>query len=116
MTYYIFVEDGKLNGCGQCRIVNEEVQNIEVNEEVFNAYVEDSDLYIWDGENIVENPDYEAVKERERKDARIAEIKEELAELDLKSIRPIRAGETERLAELEAQAVKLREELKELNA
>ena len=42
---------------------------------------------------------------------RIAEIKCSLAEIDLKSIRPAREGDTARLAALEAQAVTLRAEL-----
>lgn len=42
---------------------------------------------------------------------RIAEIKAELAAIDLKSIRPAREGDTARLATIEAQAVALRAEL-----
>lgn len=53
-------------------------------------------------------------KAEQKKLARIEEIKEELAELDAKSIRPLRAGETEKLEELETQAEKLREELHKL--
>ena len=62
MEYYIFVEDGKINGCGQARQLTEGVQNIEVTEEVFNAFCADPLLYIWDGEEIIENPNYEADK------------------------------------------------------
>ncbi|MBP3820965.1 hypothetical protein J6G99_04900 [bacterium] len=50
----------------------------------------------------------------EKKEIQIREIKEQLNEIDLKSIRPARAGETERLAELENQAVELRNQLAEL--
>lgn len=49
-----------------------------------------------------------------KSDAEIAEIKEQLAEIDLKSIRALRAGETEYLQDYEAQAVKLRNRLDEL--
>lgn len=49
-----------------------------------------------------------------QKQARIAEIKEELNEIDFKSIRALRAGEDERLDELEAEAQALRDELHEL--
>ena len=42
------------------------------------------------------------------------DIQCELQELDLKSIRALRAEETERLLELEAKAVELRNKLKEL--
>lgn len=112
--YYIFLDNGKLNGAGQCKQLTEGVENIEVSEEIYNDYLSDPDKYIYSEGEIIENPDYAEIIERREKDARIAEIKTELEEIDRKTIRPARAGETERLEELEAQAVKLREELKEL--
>ena len=63
MAYYIFVENGELNGSGQCECLNDEVLNIEVTEEVYNSYKADQLLYIWDGEKIVSNPNYEADKQ-----------------------------------------------------
>ena len=48
------------------------------------------------------------------KQKRIAEILAELNKIDEKSIRPIRAGETERIDELENEAIKLRAELWDL--
>lgn len=68
--YYIFVENGIINGCGQARCLNEDVTNIEVTEEVFNSFIEDTDRYIWNGEEIVENPNYEEVK-RQKEEERI---------------------------------------------
>lgn len=52
--------------------------------------------------------------EIEQKRQRIAEIKKELDNLDLKSIRAIRANDTEYIARYEAQAEELRRELAEL--
>ena len=46
---------------------------------------------------------------------RIEQIHVQLMEIDIKSIRALRANETERLAELEAETVALREELERLN-
>lgn len=46
--------------------------------------------------------------------ARRSAILAELIDIDTKSIRPLRSGETDRLKALEAQAVKLRLELAEL--
>ena len=69
MTYYIFVENDKLNGCGQCRQLTEGVTNLEVEEAFYNAYAENPEMYIWDGEAVVENPNYaeeQAQKEKER--------------------------------------------------
>lgn len=71
MTYYIFLENGKINGCGQCPTVNEEVQNIVVAEEVYNAYRAEPEKFIYVEGEIVENPNYEEEqkqKERERLD------------------------------------------------
>lgn len=67
--YYIFIEDNKINGAGQARILNEEVLNIEVTEKLYYAYIAEPDKYVWDGEGVVENPNYKeelAAKEAER--------------------------------------------------
>ncbi len=67
--YYIFIENDKINGAGQARILNEEITNFEVTEELYNAFVAEPTKYIWDGSNVVENPNYEqekAQKEAER--------------------------------------------------
>ena len=69
--YYIFIKDEKINGCGQCQCLNEDYTNLEVTEEVYNAFVENPDKYICQDGEIVENPNYEqeqAKKERERLD------------------------------------------------
>lgn len=47
---------------------------------------------------------------------RIAEIQAALAEIDAKTIRPLRAGEMDRVAELEAQAKALRDELNDIKS
>ena len=49
-----------------------------------------------------------------KKENRKAEIKSLLHDIDMKSIRPARAGETAKLQELEAEAEKLRAELNEI--
>lgn len=67
--FYIFIEDNKINGAGQCRQLTEGVVNFEVSEELFYAFIDTPDKYMWSGENVVENPDYEEIikqKERER--------------------------------------------------
>lgn len=50
------------------------------------------------------------------KQVRIGEIKQRLARIDFETIRPLRAGETDRVAELEAEAETLRTELQGLLA
>lgn len=71
--YYAFIQDNKINGVGQCECLNEEIQNIEVTEEVFNAIVEDKDRYIWNGEDVVVNPDYEEIK-RQKEQERVGNL------------------------------------------
>lgn len=39
MNYYIFIEDNKINGAGQARVLNEDTLNFEVTEELYNAFV-----------------------------------------------------------------------------
>lgn len=65
--YYIFVENNELNGCGQAQCINDNIQNVEVTEEVFNNFCNDSLLYAWDGEKIIENPNYEEDKRAQRR-------------------------------------------------
>lgn len=63
--YYAFIENNKINGTGQCECLNEDIQNIEITEEVYNAIASDPLFYVWDGEEIIINPNYEAEKEAE---------------------------------------------------
>lgn len=70
--YYIFVENGKINGSGECECLTEGFKNIEVTEEVYNNFIKDTDRYIYQNGEIIPNPDYEEIKrqkERERLDA-----------------------------------------------
>lgn len=68
MMYYIFIQNNKINGTGQCTILNEDIQSIEITEEIYNKYCEDPDLYIWNGEAVVENPDYLEIKRAKREE------------------------------------------------
>lgn len=67
--FYIFIEDNKINGAGQARILNEGITNFEVTEELYNAFISEPSKYIWNDSAVVENPNYEeelAAKEAER--------------------------------------------------
>lgn len=59
LKYYIYYENGELNGGGCCIQLTEGVENIEVTEEVFNSYLEDKDRYVYSNGEIIENPNYE---------------------------------------------------------
>lgn len=65
--YYAFIKNNEINGIGQCQCVNTDILNVEIPEIVYNNI----EQYIWDGSDIVLDPDYEekqAQKERERLD------------------------------------------------
>ncbi len=76
MTYYIFVENGNLNGAGQCQQLTEGIENIEVSEEVYNLYNEEPEKYIYSAEpiegveavgpNIYPNPEYNTIQAQAR--------------------------------------------------
>lgn len=90
MNYYIFVEDNeRINGCGQCKVLNDNITNVEVSEEVYNKFIKDNLLYVWDGDKLIDNPNYEEDNQRRQNQIRIEDIKYELEELDRKRIRAI---------------------------
>lgn len=69
MSYYIFVQNDKLNGCGQGKLITEDVINVQVEEAFFLEYNNCPEKYVWDGREIIENADYEQEqlqKEKER--------------------------------------------------
>jgi hypothetical protein len=62
---YAHIIDGKINGCGQCRILGDNVQNIVITDEIASEL----DKYIFQDGEIILNPNYEqeqAQKEHQR--------------------------------------------------
>lgn len=119
--YYIFVEKGKINGAGQCPCINDFVKNIEVSEELYKNFLDEPLKYTYDGEKIIENPDFESLKQKEYISQRIIEIQEKMDILDAKRIRAVcedeirneKTGETW-LDYYNSQVYELRIELKSL--
>lgn len=118
---YIFVENGVLNGAGEAEQLDENVLNIEVSEDVYRAYLDDSLKFIFAEGQIVQNPNYEKDKEKSLNSARISEIKRLLEDIDTKRIRAICENEikdTETgemwLDYYNSQVLELRNELKSL--
>ena len=63
MTYYAFIEDNKISGKGTAPALN--IVSSEITEEVYN----DIEKYMWNGSEVVINPNYDEEqeqKERER--------------------------------------------------
>ena len=68
MTYYAFVENNTIIGKGECPCTSDNLFSVEVDELAYNEI----EKYIWDGTDVILDPDYEekqAQKERERLDA-----------------------------------------------
>ena len=68
--FYAFIEDNKLVGAGECRQSTEGVDNVEISEEVFRNI----ERYVWNGTNMVRDPDFEVKR-------RSAEVRAERNEL-----------------------------------
>ena len=66
MTYYIHLENNKIISSGECPM-GEPFQSIEVSEELYNDFSTDTDKYIWNGTEIVENPDYDEIKRQKHR-------------------------------------------------
>lgn len=63
--YYVFITNGEINGKGQCECTGDDTFSVEVTEEIYNNL----DRYMWNGTEIVLDPDYEqkqAQQEAER--------------------------------------------------
>jgi hypothetical protein len=119
--YYLFIENEKINGGGQCKCLNENIKNIEVNENIYNQYIAEPIRYTFSNEKIIENPNYESEKQKEYITNQILEIQRKLDILDTKRIRAVcedeirdeRTGETW-LDYYNSQIYDLRVELKSL--
>ena len=70
MKYYIFIQNNEIIGAGQAEILNTDINTVEVSEEIYNKFTEDKDSVVWDieKEEVVENPDYEEIKARQREE------------------------------------------------
>lgn len=58
--YYIYIENDKINGCGQCQCSH--AINVEVSEEIYNDFIENPDKYINQDGEIAIKSNYEVEK------------------------------------------------------
>lgn len=70
--------------------------------------------YIRPGLVLMTDAELDSIREQNEQEKRIAQIQAALADIDARTIRPLRAGEMDRVAELEAQAKALRDELNDI--
>lgn len=107
MKYYAHIQNNTIISKGQCRLLNDGVVNLEISQELYDNL----EKYNYVNDEFVINPDYEEIKAKEERKAKILN---ELNTIDLKSIRALRANEAERLQELENKAIELRKEYNSL--
>ena len=89
MTKYIYIENGKINGCGQVEQLDQTTHNIEVDDTIYNEFLEDNLKYIFDSGKIIKNPNYQKEKTTKELKNKIEKLKLQLEELDEKRIRAV---------------------------
>ena len=89
MTKYIYIENDKINGCGQVEQLDQTTQNIEVDDTIYNEFLEDNLKYIFDSGKIIKNPNYQKEKTTKELKNKIEKLKLQLEELDKKRIRAV---------------------------
>lgn len=62
--YYAFITDNRINGCGQCICLNDEVENVEISEEVYNEI----EKYIYSEGEIIPDSEYQEKQTRKEKE------------------------------------------------
>lgn len=115
--WYLWIDNNRIDGGAelyQPDVFTSGRFQIEVTEEIYNSWLEDSARYIYQDNSIVANPEYEEILAQRTRTARIEEIKAQLNELDLKSIRALRSNEEDYLQQYEEEAIALRNELRTL--
>jgi hypothetical protein len=123
MTKYLFIENGEINGAGEVHELTDGVINIEVSDEIYETYVAEPIRYIYSQGQIIDNPNYEDLKQQQIINERINEINVQLEEYDKKRIRAVcedeikdeKTGETW-LDYYNAKIYDLRVELQSLNS
>lgn len=68
MNYYAFIINNEINGKGQCPCSGDNLECVEISEEVYNNL----EQYIWNGTEIVINPNYDNILLEQAKSDKIA--------------------------------------------
>ena len=71
---YIFVENGNINGAGECKCLSESVINVQVSDEIYEDFNKTPYKYICSGEQIIESPDFELLKQKAEAEVRKEEL------------------------------------------
>ena len=80
MTYYATIINGKIDGKGQCPCSGDDTFSVEITEDVYDNI----EQYIWNGSEVVYNPDYDNIL-LEQKKAEKVELNDTLRDTALLS-------------------------------
>ncbi len=86
---YIFINNGILNGAGECKCIDEETVSMPVSDELYQSYCETPDKFVYSNNQIVENPKYSEILQEQEAIEHNSKILEKLNELDAKRIRAL---------------------------
>lgn len=67
MSYFILIKDNQILNATESKTLNEDIIDFEVDKVLYNDFCENPNKYLWDGEKIVLNENYEAEQAEERK-------------------------------------------------
>lgn len=65
---YFYIENNEIIGVGSAECLTESVLSIPVSGDIYAAWKEDNDKVIYDGTDIILNPDYEGIKRQKEKE------------------------------------------------
>lgn len=66
MSYFILIKDNQILNATESKTLNEDIIDIEVDKALYDDFCENPNKYLWDGEKIVLNENYEAELAQER--------------------------------------------------
>ena len=89
MTKYLFIENEKINGCGEIKRAEPEIINLEVSDEIYNNYIIEPYKFIYKSGSVIQNPEYEKLKTQKEISDKISAISLQLEILDKKRIRAV---------------------------
>ena len=105
--YYVFIENGKINGKGECPAEADGLTCVEVSQEVYDNL----DHYIWDGSALVINPNYDQEEyERQVEECRQNREQAYASEVDCITAHIQRLKDEEQTPEIEQEIADLQAE------
>lgn len=67
MSYFILIKDNQILHATESNTLNEDIIDYEVDKALYNDFCENPKKYLWDGENVVLNENYETELAQEHK-------------------------------------------------